>query len=56
MIPIFQLTPEQRTELDEKLRNLGDFDPMQPGAHMGVILRFHEDIHIKILLEEMGED
>jgi hypothetical protein len=49
MIPIFDLTPEQQKELDDKLKEAGPYDVMNPGPHMGIGLRFHEDIHIKLL-------
>lgn len=55
MIPIFDLTPEQRKELDQKLNAIDPFDVLNPGPHIGVILRFHEDLHINLLLEE-GKD
>ncbi len=53
MIKIFELTKDQQIELDKKIEELGDIHPFHDqGKLMGVILRFHEDIHIELLMGE----
>lgn len=61
MIPIFILNEKEQKEFDDGLKELGQFSIDRQGEFTGFILRFHEDIHIKRLLEtnkleEMGED
>jgi len=57
MIPFFELTEKQTEELNQKIRDLGSVHPFHDsGKIMSVIMRFHEDIHINLLMNGIDDN